>query len=35
MNLKVIKKNTEMTDEEWSIAKSPIKLNGVWYYKVR
>ena len=29
------KKNTEMTDEEWSIAKSPIKLNGVWYYKVR
>lgn len=29
------KKNTELTDEEWSIAKSPIKLNGVWYYKVR
>lgn len=29
------KKNTEMTDEEWSIAKSPLKLNGVWYYKVR
>jgi len=29
------KKNIEMSDDEWRVAKNPIKLNGVWYYKVR
>ena len=29
------KKGDDMTDEEWGRAKSPKKLNGVWFYKIR
>jgi hypothetical protein len=29
------KKGDDMTDEEWGRAKKPIKLNGVWFYKIR